>query len=116
MPRRAAIVKKFIFPWLVGPIMGLCLVSLILAGHLSGYIPPKYLPENIHPFIWTFLGLSLLISLLFTAILPRRCSLKNIVILSLILSVAIQGVTFFFSSFIWALPNYQIVYGTVMDS
>ncbi|MFW6236580.1 MAG: YhjD/YihY/BrkB family envelope integrity protein, partial [Desulfovibrionales bacterium] len=107
---------RHILPWIAGPILSLILVALILAGHLVSYIPHKPVEQQIHPVVWTCLGLWLFILLLYRVLLPKGCSFKATMILSAILALAIQVVTLLFASLVWSFPNYRLFYGTLSST
>jgi len=107
---------RFFLPWIAGPFISLFLISLMILSHTVGYLPLDRLNLGLLPQIWTILGLSLVFFVLYTMLIPVKNPPLSTFIMSLLLSVASQAITWIFTSLLWKLPNYSLVYGSLSST
>lgn len=112
-PKHSKIVR-FIIPWLVGPVLSVVLILVITTGHIATYIPFSLF--QIPPELITFAGQAMLIFIIYRLLLPRRCPSRPMAITGLFLALAIQGLTTLFTTILWAIPNYKLIYGTLTST
>lgn len=104
---------RFLMPWLLGPALGFALTLVMLANHLVGYVPWELIPLEINTFAWSVLAMAMIVTLLYSILLPFRSHVGVTLVAALGIALASQGITSLFSNVITELPNYSKVYGSL---
>jgi membrane protein len=98
-------------PWLTSPILGALIIAAMLAVHVWGYIPLRFMPANISPGVWTWLVYSGLILFLYQMFSRNRPRFWPSLAVSFVIALFSQLVTKFIAYVLWSNPEYSLVYG-----